>query len=518
MAVPAPTTASARVLRGLAAAVVAYTVAAAAGAPPARARPDDEGPRGAAAAADTDGAAAAHAAASAPPDDAPVRYVLERIDVQGNTRSADHAIRGFVRLRPGDALDVDDPNLEATRWRLLGTGWFDEVRLRLRRGSRRGRVVLVVEVRERNTLVLRQVAFGASQGVTRTSDTTPQFEPYLGLSLADRNVFGQGLELGGSALVSGPQWGLRLQVADPFFLGGRFSADLAVFVNDAREFFGDDPLVGDLEAENVVLFYQRYGVRVGTGVDVSRFTRVTAGWQLELVDVQNRPPAASETVGDVIRPIDFDILDGRSALSFLRVGLRYERRDDPTLPTSGTLVDVRGDLGSRLFGGDYDFLRLQFLFRQWVRLPWANHHLRLGVYAGIAFGDTPFFLQFYLADLSDLIPSRVLEMNIDQRPAPNFFGTAIAEARIEDLAGRVDLEYGVPLLRTAGGTLRGIDAYFGAGLFALTDRRNVAVAIPGYEGAARVPIDLTFDLGLRFDTEIGVLQLGLSTVLGFFDP
>jgi len=53
-------------------------------------------------------------------------------------------VRRFVPLEPGELLDVDDPAIEQIRFRLLGTGWFDDVKLRLRRGSARGRVVLGV--------------------------------------------------------------------------------------------------------------------------------------------------------------------------------------------------------------------------------------------------------------------------------------------------------------------------------------------------------------------------------------
>ena len=52
-------------------------------------------------------------------------------------------------LRPVPArrrLDVDDPQVELTRYRLLGTGFFREVELSLSRSKRRGHVVLIIEV------------------------------------------------------------------------------------------------------------------------------------------------------------------------------------------------------------------------------------------------------------------------------------------------------------------------------------------------------------------------------------
>lgn len=477
------------------------------------------------------------AAASAPPapltfsrptgdegdEEDAIRYLLEGVEIVGNAATQRHVIRGFVTLDAGDVLDVDDPSLQAIRWRLLGTGWFDEVALSLRRGSGRGRVILVVRVSERNTLVLRQLVFGVSQGLRGTGDETPKVAPYLGLSIAERNLFGQGLSLGATTLVSALQWGVNIDLIDPFLFGSRVSFQANLFLNDALEFFGDDPLVAvrpeddDIEAENAVVDYRRYGLSLGGGLEVSRFSRIEVDVQTELVDVGRLPAAASERRGDETVPIEFSILDGRSVLSMLRFRLIFDRRDDPVRPTRGTGVRVAADLGNRVFGSDYDFLRLQGSLSQSIPLSLgSSFHIRL--FGGIVFGEAPFFLQFYIADLTDLIPSRVLEMNIDRRPAPNILGTAISEQRIEEVAGRLDFEYVFPLFRGEWGALRAVDAYLGAGLYALVSRQNLRVAIPGFDGASRIPVDLTFDLGLRIDTEVGLVKLGLSTVVGFLEP
>jgi len=134
----------------------------AASAPPA-------GPGAAAAAAPKVEASAAPAAASPPapsPElhgpEASLRYLIEEIEIQGNTRTRRRVVEHFVPFHRGDVLDVDDPALELTRYRLLGTGFFRDVQLSLRKGSARGRVILVIEVTERNTLVVTDLAMGLS--------------------------------------------------------------------------------------------------------------------------------------------------------------------------------------------------------------------------------------------------------------------------------------------------------------------------------------------------------------------
>ncbi len=464
-----------------------------------------------------------------------ISYFLEHVEVRGNEVTRDYVVRRFVPIEPGETLDVDDPAIETIRWRLLGTGWFDDVRLRLRRGSRRGWVVLVIEVEERNTLIIQQLALGVSQGVASTGDRSTDPLPYGAISVAETNLLGLGMELSVTALASKRQQGVRARFTDPVFLGSSYLLSVSGLFANGMEFFGEDPIVSitcpepdpedpdpdpcppEVMARNAVVLYRRVGLSLGTGHDLGASARYTLDWHGDFVDVRVRPDAASETRGSEVDPIDFSIFDGPSFVSTVQLGVIYDRRDDPALPSRGTLVRFRGDAATRLFGSDYSFLRLQAHAQHWVPLPWGGHHLRFGLFAGAIFGDAPFFYKFYASDLSDLIPSRILEMNIDNRAPPDFFGNAVAEMRAEEVAGRLDVEYGLPLYRSDGG-IRAINAYLGVGLYALADRNDLRVAIPGYEGLSRIPIDFTFDLGVRADTSVGVFQLGFSTLLGFVAP
>src|SRR5690349_2027408 len=55
------------------------------------------------------------------PDRQRIRYVLEGIELRGNIRTAGRVILRYVKFRAGDLLDVANPELELTRYRLLGT-------------------------------------------------------------------------------------------------------------------------------------------------------------------------------------------------------------------------------------------------------------------------------------------------------------------------------------------------------------------------------------------------------------
>lgn len=452
-----------------------------------------------------------------------IRYIVERIEVRGNDSTDSAAIRRYVPLRPGDVLDVEHPLVERIRWRLLGTGWFSDVKLRLSRGSRRGHIVLVIDVEERNTLLVQGLAIGFSEGVPNSAAPDTMLAPYFGISVAELSLFGTGIGMDATALLSEAQQGVRLRAGINGLAGSDWGLSGAAFFNNGREFFGNDDVIACPpestmmpceEGRNAVVRYRRYGGTLGTAHDLGVYLRFTLDYQLEAVEVVERPVAASHRRGTELVPIDFGIHDGLSWISSVQLGLAHDERDDPGLPTRGRYVVLRADLSSTIIGSSYDFVRVQAGWREWVRLPEARHALRFGLFVGAAVGEVPFFYKFYASDLTDLIPSRMLELNLDRRAPPNLLDTSAREMRAQELAGRLDVEYAIWIYEGEGG-LRGLQLYGLVGLYALMDRDDIRIAIPGYNGFARFPLDLTFDVGMRFDTTVGVFELGFSSLLGF---
>jgi outer membrane protein insertion porin family len=477
-----------------------------------------------------------------------LKYLLQSVEVVGNKSTRSGLIKTFVPIEKGASLDVNDPEIEALRYRLLGTGWYDRVELRLKRGAQPGWVVLVIEVEERSTLVFQQLAAGVGWSVegvrNRTGDADApkrEPEPYLGLSLAETNFLGTGRTLAGELLASPDQQGIAFSFFAPVVRQTGWSLRLRASLVNGREYFGGDERVnvsvdcsrGELSDEPragcqltppvAVVDYWRSGLSVGTARDVGTFTRLSLEWHGDFVKVPagGLPDSASELrgrTGEASRvPIDFSIEPGRSYVSMLSVGLLYDKRDSAILPSRGTLAAFHGDLASGLIASDYGFMRVQASYNHWWSLPWG-HTIRAGGFAGALFGDAPFFYKYFISDLTDLMPSRILGLNLDHRPAPNLLGgafnrrggTAIAQMRQEELAGRLDAEYVWPLTRGRRKFVKGADAFFLFGLYGLADPEDLRVAMPGYEGLARLPIDLTLDAGVRLDTQIGVFQIGVA--------
>jgi len=449
------------------------------------------------------------------PDAIGPRYTLEGLEVRGNTSTLARVVLRYVPFKAGDVLDVDDPELELTRFRLLGTGFFRDVQLSLRRGTRRGRVILVVDVVERNTIVVDDVWLGIAADVDPSGSAKP-LGAYGGAKVTETNLAGTGIALGGAFAVADQQLGLRVRLADPQFLRTNWIAEGELLYNSARDFFGNrDVLVYDpTQPENedyAVAQYKRFGGHVGGGHDLGVSSQIFLDYRLERIDA-SFPLAASDHRGEDVEPIDFMLVRGTSILSTLGATFVNDTRDEPFLPTRGHRLVAGLDVGLSPLGSDYPYTKLTLRASQWLSLPWG-HVLALEGFAGSIFGNAPLFERFYVGDLSDLLPDRALDLAFDRRPAPNFLSTDIVEIRYGTYAAKLDAEYRVPLYRGAR-SVYGVDFFGSFGVYALANEQDIVNHASGYTGLATWPVDLTFNAGLRIDTQAGGFVFGISNLVG----
>lgn len=446
-----------------------------------------------------------------------LRYELEGVQVVGNTTTLARVVLRHVPFKTGDVLDVDDKELELTRFRLLGTGFFRDVQLSLRKGSRRGTVVLVVTVVERNTIVVNDVWLGVSADADGSGRARP-LTAYGGLDVSETNLAGTGIALGGAVAIADGQAGVRTRFSDPQFLKSPWALEAQLLYNNAKDFFGNRDVLVDDPSQKVaqdfaVARYQRFGGSVGVGHDLGNPSdRLFLDYRLERLDA-SLPRAASHRRGLDVEPIAFYLVDGPSVLSSVRATVVHDTRDEPVLPSRGwhILAFAEGSLAP--LGSDYPYAKMVVRASRWFTLPW-QHVLRVEGIGGAIFGDAPLFEKFFVGDYSDLLPDRALELNFDRRPSPNFLGTVIPEVRWGDYAARVTAEYRIPIYRGKR-TTYGVDLFASGGAFVLADKRDVTQPARGYSGVSKIPADLTFNLGLKIDTAAGGFTIGTSTLIGF---
>ncbi len=294
-------------------------------------------------------------AAEAPETDATARvptrrYVIERIEVRGLSRTRPEAVRRHVLVERGRAARSGARAALAARApaaRLVLAGGDP------RRARHRARqVVVVFDVVERNTLVVTDLVLGS---------TRPQ-PLYGGLGLSQQNFLGQGLGLSGAFVYGGSPEGRR---NDP----DRYAVRAGFFAPDLRS-----RACGWWPASSAL--FLRGEELSCADVKCADFARQLRGGAAHPLPAAGRRPGA----GAAPRPL-------RAALRHLPggAGARHphrpgrgrgpvrrrrlvdpgrltgtyevDTRDDFFYPTEGFLALGQVGFASRLVGGDYEYSR-----------------------------------------------------------------------------------------------------------------------------------------------------------------
>lgn len=437
---------------------------------------------------------AAPPATDAPEQDATARvptrrYVIERIEVRGLSRTRPEALRRHVLVDAGELLDPERVLL--SRLGLLQLGWFSQVETHVERGTERGRVVVVFDVVERNTLVLTDLILGS---------TKPQ-PLYGGLGLSQQNFLGRGLGLSGAFVYGGSPEGRRNDPDRYAVRAGFFAPDLPVprlrLVAGVSALFlrGEELSCADVKCadfrasygEAPRTRYQRLGGDLVLGLRPGPFERLSATYRVERVRATRI--GLPEDAGPSVK-------SGWSTLASLTGAYEVDTRDDFFYPTEGFHALGQVTFASQLVGGDYEYSR--YLLQAETAYSLLRLPLRFQAALGAVQGDAPFFDRFYAADFSYFAVGpalgRALELN---------FST---DSRYDAALAMAGLEYGIPLWTRRDGPFH--RAYLALGV-----RGVWSSARPGGGRTAFSESPLSADVALRLDTVIGTFNLSLGYAL-----
>jgi hypothetical protein len=167
-----------------------------------------------------------------------VAFKLEKVELKGSDRIDSELLSEVLNLNPG--IDLDDSFVMNTREKLLSLGLFRSVILSMRKGSQRGKAILIVRLEDDPT-VLGPWAIGGNvkiaQGQTKTSDINPDTPP-LGykLQLISRNLFSSLYRgaISGDIDSIGEIRAARLSIGLPRFAKEDLQFDFDVSAVDAR--------------------------------------------------------------------------------------------------------------------------------------------------------------------------------------------------------------------------------------------------------------------------------------------
>lgn len=404
---------------------------------------------------------------------------IEAIEIVGNEKTERAVIMRRLLVDVGDL--VDESLIEESRLRLLNTGYFKSVEFSLRRGSERGRVLLVVELDERNTILIDQLYYGFS--------TVAPF--FGGFGVVETNLLGKGVSAA-AGFVAGE---------------GRRAFDLHLFVPDLSNtplqlsgsgiVLAGAEILDERDPNGYQLGYERIGGTLGIGAGVGPAQRVSLDYRLESIQADRLP-----NLDPVIIRRAPSIQFGDSVLSSLSLTYERDTRDDPFVPTQGGRIVLGVEVGTRLLGSSYEFSKYTAELQHAFHL-FEGHSLIFRAFGGLVQGTTPFFNQFFLNDYAyfavgrESLP-RNLQLNFSQ------------SNDYDDLIISVGADYSVPI-QEGGDFLYRTFVYSGVDLSATASLDELQEDATGRGTGGKLP--LSFDVGLKFDAAIGNFTLSLSYML-----
>lgn len=251
------------------------------------------------------------------------RVYVNRINIEGNTRTRDNVIRREMRLAEGDAYSSD--KLKRSRDRLTYLGYFQNVDVTRQETDQPDRVDLDVKVKEQSTGEFNVGAgYSTYDGILATANVT------------ERNFLGKGQKVTVDFAVSQRQQNFNLGFTEPYFLGQELAAggDLYNTKTDLQDESGYDTNVK--------------GGALRLGFPLSEFAKndVRLGYkETEIENVDNA--TASQFVKNE---------EGSRDSLMLSNNWSYDNRDSQIDPTRGYRIGVGGDYAG--FGLDTDLVRL----------------------------------------------------------------------------------------------------------------------------------------------------------------
>jgi outer membrane protein insertion porin family len=337
-----------------------------------------------------------------------VRSFVNRVNIEGNTRTKDKVIRREVLVAPGDVFNT--VRVDITKKRLENLGYFAKVETYPEDTDIPGRKDLTILVQEKRT---GSLSFGGGYS------TIDQLVGFVELTQGNFDLFNWPSFTGG-----GQKFRLRIQygterkdfilsLTEPYFLDRRLSLSGSVFYTEANY----------LSAE----YNQRnYGFTIEARKPINAFTYATVGYQLQDIDIFDVSAAASDFIQSQ---------KGSFTESKIFHTVVFDSRDNPLLSRKGQRVTFSPFIAGGFLGGDTQIYGWDLEGSQYFRLPWDTILLINGEVATVSqWGtgdDVPIFERLYLGGSNNLRGFPFREVGPQDENGEPIGGKSMARATVE---------------------------------------------------------------------------------------
>ena len=270
------------------------------------------------------------------------RSFVNRVNIEGNTRTKDKVIRREVLVAPGDVFNT--VRVDTTKKRLENLGYFAKVETYPEETDIPGRKDLTILVQEKRT---GSLSFGGG------FSTIDKLVGFAELTQGNFDIFKWPSFTGG-----GQKFRLRLQygterkdfiltITEPYFLDRRLSLTGQAFYNEANY------LSSQYNQRN-------YGFLSELRKPINAYMYATLGYILQDIDIFDVDPSASAFIQSQ---------KGSSVESKVYSSLVLDTRDNPLLSRRGQRVTFSPMITGGFLGGDTQIYGFDIEGSQYFRLP-----------------------------------------------------------------------------------------------------------------------------------------------------
>ncbi len=301
---------------------------------------------------------------------------IDKVRVQGNTKTRDVVIRRELRAYPGEPFAGAE--IRRSKERLYNLGFFEEVVFDTEPGRGPDKKDLVVSVKETKT---GEFSFGGGYS---------SVDKLLGFIQINQRNFdatnfptftGGGQDLNIRAELGSVRQNYIVSWTDPWIMGYPLLFGFDVFQTEHKKttdigyYFNEERRGGDLRF----------------GKEFTEYFRADAMYKLENIDISDVPEDAAQAIKDE---------EGDNWLSRAVFSLSYDTRDNVFTPTKGFTVGATLENCGGPFGGSKDFVKYGFGGTTYYNF--LDQRLVLQISSSIYFADSyadtdklPIYERFY---------------------------------------------------------------------------------------------------------------------------
>src|SRR5437016_4579353 len=271
------------------------------------------------------------------------RSYVNRVNIEGNTRTKDKVIRREVLVAPGDVFNT--VRADTTKKRLENLAYFSKVETYPEETDVPGRKDLTILLQEKRT---GSLSFGAG------FSTVDQLVGFAELTQGNFDLLNWPTFTGG-----GQKFRLRLQygtqrkdfslnIIEPYFLDRRLSLGGQLFYTEA------DYLSVEYSQRN-------YGFSFELRKPLASFMYASLAYQLQNVEIFNVSSSASAAIKSQ---------EGTFTESKISSSLVFDRRDNPLLTRAGQRITFSPFIAGGFLGGDTQIYGWDMEGSQYFPLKW----------------------------------------------------------------------------------------------------------------------------------------------------